>query len=165
MVDELWQICIVMNNIYDYIIISSKHVEEIYSKKLKYIMDNWRKKYHSTFYATCKLKHYSCYWHIFAKETAKSYRLDKADRMFVKANKEHVYVVSTNVKLPFLVCDNLNINNEKAVIDLKKSLFCNMAYADIYIFDENYKWTYVITHDEYDGVGPYYAEAADYSAQ
>lgn len=93
------------------------------------------------------------YWHICSYNKVQYDYGDKAIRNFESIEKNNIYIFYQDSEIGYKV----KLNQELTAERLEKE-------SDIYIVDENFSWTYVVTHEkpssfnDYKGLGPYFIE-------
>lgn len=94
---------------------------------------------------------YSCgfLWHAFSWEKTKHLKGKKADKAFDDMQKKELYVFYQMTDTVYVL---KNAEGLKAKDILNDSEF--LDDRDIFIVDKEFKWTYVITHEE--ECGPYF---------
>ena len=93
---------------------------------------------------------YSSYlWHIFSWDKKRHYMLVDANEAFNKLSKRKCIIFH-------------QFSEEVLIVDdargLRAELFKQFPFDDIYIVDEAFTWSYIVTHES--SCGPYYTEAS-----
>ncbi|WP_270566863.1 DUF4275 family protein [Clostridium beijerinckii] len=85
-------------------------------------------------------------WHVFSYKRLKCFEKEEANKRFNEIRKKSIYIFFDNSDICYLLenTDNFTLEDVK----FYKS-------NDIYITDENFTWTYVITHEDR-WLGPYF---------
>ena len=89
-------------------------------------------------------------WHLFSYEKKEHLSIDNARNAFDNLKKGEIYIFYQHL-------DNLLIFEDGNTI--KSKIFKNLSSyinADIYIVDKDFSWTYLLTHEEEYGFGPYF---------
>lgn len=109
------------------------------------IIDLWDKTFAQNISEELKEKiHYEQFkWHIFSYEKQECLKKEGARKAFDNLSKEECYVMYQNSPIIFLYTNA----NEVVSRDFD-------SRQDIYIFDKNFTWTYVHTHESM--CGPYF---------
>lgn len=120
------------------------NISEIYEEAQE-IIDLWDRTFAQNIREEVKESiYYSQFkWHIFSYEKQSSLKEDEARRAFDAEPKDELYVNYQNSPIVLLYS---NANNVIAA-DFD-------SQQDIYIFDKNFNWTYVHTHESM--CGPYF---------
>lgn len=89
---------------------------------------------------------YTCgyLWHVFSWGKRKCFSGDKAVEVFNNRKKKHCYVFFQRSNEALLLDDANDLN----LRDLAEE-------SDIYVVDKDFKWTFVVTHEE--SCGPYFS--------
>lgn len=94
-------------------------------------------------------------WHTFSYEEIECLENQKAITAFNNQKKKQCYIFYQEEKNALMVENAKDINSEDIINKIK-------GYVDVYVVDESFTWTYIVTHE--DSLGPYFYKLnGDYS--
>jgi hypothetical protein len=96
------------------------------------------------------------YWHSFSFGCMPSLSGDAATKAFAaESQKQDVYLFSGEVKPTVLELSKRRVTDST----LNQLIATDRSVIDLYVVDVGFRWTFVRTHEECTGLGPFYSRA------
>ncbi|MEW8971584.1 MAG: DUF4275 family protein [Mesobacillus sp.] len=92
-------------------------------------------------------------WHLFSYEKRKCEKEEQAERAFDKHFKDTCLIF-------FQHSDEVWMVEEASDLKAKDLLMTYAEYADLYVVDREYKWTFVVTHEQ-GWIGPFFCRTEE----
>lgn len=131
-------------------------VPQYFEKDYDAIVENWRKVWSSKLHRETGdwcLGGFD--WHVFTYNYATALSGDEALNRYSEKRNTFGYVFTHEGGTP--VC--CATNQLPSMVAIKYALNLFKEFADVYVVDKNFTWTFVYTHETESGIGPFFASA------